>query len=185
MAFYDGLGKKIQQTGQGAIDKTKKGAESVKLNSAINNLDREIKEEYTEIGRIYYQKHANDVEDPDLIPHFQKVSENLAEIQNNRDQIDALKGLQKCPSCGMSISEDMTFCKYCGARLVPEFTAAGQTAEETAAEPAAEAVVAPEPAPEAEAAEEPAAEAPAFCAHCGAKLEPGTAFCPSCGQKVE
>ncbi len=183
MAFYDGLGKKIQQTGQGAIDKTKKSAETVKLNSTINNLDREIKEEYTEIGRIYYQKHANDEQDPDLIPHFQKVSDNLAEIQGNRDQIDALKGLQKCPSCGMTISEDMTFCKYCGAKLVPEFTSEGQPAVEEAAAAEAE----PEPAPEAatENEAEPAAETPAFCAHCGAKLEPGTVFCPSCGQKVE
>ncbi len=162
MAFYEGLGKKIQQTGQGAVDKTKKSAETVKLNSAISNLEREIEKEYTELGRKYYQKHAKDEQDPDLVPHFKKISDNLEEIQKNRDQIDEIKGMQKCPNCGRSISGTMVFCKYCGARLVPEYTESEESS-----------------------AEESAAAGATFCPGCGAKLDPGAAFCASCGMKIE
>ncbi len=156
MAFYDGLGKKIQQTGQGAIDKTKKGAETVKHNSAISNLEREISQEYTEIGRLYYQQHADEPQDADMAPHFQTISDKMAEIEEHRAQVDELKGMRKCTNCGAMISGTATFCNYCGARQVPEYTAQSES--------------------------EPAA---GFCPNCGAALEEGQMFCTECGTRIE
>ncbi len=70
MAFYDGFGKKIQQTGQSAIEKTKRSAETMKLNSAVSEQEREIQSVYTDIGKLYFKKYANNLEDEEMIPYF-------------------------------------------------------------------------------------------------------------------
>ncbi len=123
MAFYDNLGKRIQQTGQGALDWTRRNTEVTRLNGIISGLEKEITSHYTEIGRLYYQKHAGDEQDPDLVAHFQSISDNLKTIEDCKNQISELKGYRKCVKCGKEISGTAVFCNYCGARQIPEYTA--------------------------------------------------------------
>ncbi len=123
MAFYDGWGKKIQQTGQEALDRTKKGAEITRLNSSINGIEKEAAKKYEELGKAYYAKHAaDDTYDPDMESYFQDIDESMDQIEGYRDQIRTLKGLRKCPECGQEVSATAQYCNFCGAKLEPVVT---------------------------------------------------------------
>ena len=62
MAFLDEIGKKISQTGQDMMQKTKDTAESMKLNGAIADEEKRIQTLYLEIGKKYYELHAESYE---------------------------------------------------------------------------------------------------------------------------
>ncbi len=209
MAFYNEWGKKIQQTGQTAIDKTKKTAEVARLNSEINSLEKDIDVAYTDLGKAYFEKNASNVEDPDMVPYFKAISDKMDQIQECRDEITKLKGITKCVQCGMEIDEDAKFCHYCGARQVPEVNISDEAESEEETIPVCancgaplekDAVfcsncgkkvekedAAPEPVADEEESEEAVSEEETgpVCANCGAPLEEDAVFCSNCGQKIE
>ncbi len=192
MAFYEGLGKRIQQTGQGAIDRTRKTAEVSRLNSSISSLEKEMRDDYEELGRAYYEKYAaSGTDDPDMIPYFQDLDGKMEQLEVYKEQIRNLKGIRKCVNCGMEISADATFCNYCGTRQPPVAaptsnvrrvcpncgaqledgqifcTVCGTNVENVAADQVSE------------------GPAPRHCVQCGQILEEDVLFCPYCGQRNE
>ncbi len=167
MAFYDGLGKRIQQGGQGAIDRTRRGAEVARLNSSINSVEKEAAKKYEELGKAYYEKHAaSDTYDNDMDQYFQDIDALMDQIEDYKDQIRALKGIRKCPECGQDVSATAQFCSFCGAKLEPVVS---ETTEE---------VLEPEPV------EEIVVEKIVVCPSCGAELDEDAVFCTVCGHKV-
>lgn len=52
MAFFDDLGKKITQTGQGVVQKTKDTAETIKLNGMISDEEKNIVNFYESNVRV-------------------------------------------------------------------------------------------------------------------------------------
>lgn len=58
MSFFNDLGKKISETSQGAVNKTKAMAETSRLNSAINDCKNKIDMAYREIGNFYVNKYG-------------------------------------------------------------------------------------------------------------------------------
>ena len=63
MALFDQLGKKLAQTGQSAVKKTKDMAEVAKINSMISDEEKSINNNYYQIGKLYGSMHGNDCED--------------------------------------------------------------------------------------------------------------------------
>jgi hypothetical protein len=55
MAFFEDLGKKVTQTGQEAIKKTKIMAQTTKINSQISAEKRVIADNINKIGERYYE----------------------------------------------------------------------------------------------------------------------------------
>lgn len=91
MAFFDDLGKKISQTGAEAADKAKEVAQVAKLKSRISDEERNIKQQYIQIGKAFYEANPDCVTAPyaDMIAAI-KVSEgNIASLQRD---IDIAKG---------------------------------------------------------------------------------------------
>lgn len=118
MAKFNDLGKKIKTTGQGAVQKTKDLAGVTKLNSQVSDLEKEIKESYTDIGKWYYQKFLEEP-DADVAKYFETIAADVEKIEELRAQIRELKGLVICPGCGAEVKEDAAFCDACGAKLIP------------------------------------------------------------------
>ena len=73
MAFLDALGKKISQTGQDVVQKTKDTAEIIKYNTMISDEERRINEFYAQIGKTYVDLHADSYE----IPFTEKEHQDL------------------------------------------------------------------------------------------------------------
>ncbi|MCD8218368.1 MAG: zinc ribbon domain-containing protein [Clostridiales bacterium] len=159
----------------------------MKIKSAISDLEKDIQTQYTEIGKAYFMKYAQNIQDEEMIPYFKKIQDNLEQIDKHQEQLRVLKGVVKCKNCGMDIPDTATVCSHCGARLVPDVTIAapvrkcpncGVVLEEGSlfCTECGTSVV--------DNAETENTEETLVCKSCGAVLQPGQAFCPACGQKV-
>lgn len=116
MAFFDELGKKISETGQGVVQKTKGTAETMKLNSLISDEEKTMENLYTEMGKTYFRLHA-DSSEPLFAGLIAGIKQSQAKIEQYSEQVKKLKGIVRCPSCGGEVPYGAPFCSSCGAGM--------------------------------------------------------------------
>lgn len=116
MAFFNDLGKKITDAGQGVAQQTKNFTDITRLNSTISDKEKAVTQLYTSIGRSYYSRHKDDPECQEK-QSVEQLTALLAEIDQLQAQIREIKGIVVCPSCGTETTQDAAFCKSCGAKL--------------------------------------------------------------------
>lgn len=205
MGFLDELGGKITNVSNQVTSKAKDGAEQLKINSEISNLQSQITQHYQRIGSMYYAQARGGQGEQDYESELTAIDQLNALIAEKQARSEEIKAKITCSACGVTIAGDYAFCPNCGAPLMrPASTAPAAapapTAEAAAPEtpvapveepaapaPAPEAPVAPEaPAPVEAPAAEPAAPAAAahMCPKCGAPVEDGALFCMECGTKL-
>lgn len=63
MDFFDKIGETLSTKGKEVSDKAKDMAEIVNLKGQIHTCEELIKKRYTEIGKIYYEKHGSTPEE--------------------------------------------------------------------------------------------------------------------------
>jgi hypothetical protein len=160
MAFFEDLGKKVSQTGQEAIKKTKIMAETTKINSQISAEKRVIADNISKIGERYYELFC-DSPDENLAQFVAAIKEAQRKIEDCEDQINKLKGIESCPNCGTELKEGAPFCSNCGAKIEQ-------------AQPTGE---------WARPAGEPVEPVQRVCSSCGTPLADGVRFCGNCGSK--
>lgn len=155
MAFFDELGKKLTQGSQDMVQKTKDTAEVLKLNNIISDAERSIENLYSQLGKAYFELHADSSEDAlSQIVSDIKFTKNT--IFNCQKEIQQIKGLFLCTNCGANLDKDALFCSRCGTKIDrPVETPA--TVEETVY----------------------------HCKKCGAPVSEDYAFCINCGTKAE
>ncbi|MCC8120395.1 MAG: zinc ribbon domain-containing protein [Oscillospiraceae bacterium] len=125
MAFLNNLGKKITDAGQGVAQQTKNFTDVARLNSTISDKEKSISQLYAAIGKNYYDQHKNDEESPEK-EKLEQITALLAEIDQCRTQIQEIKGVAVCPSCGAEVAQGAAFCSACGANLKPSQEDGGQ-----------------------------------------------------------
>jgi len=138
----------ITETGKNVGEKTKQVGNTAKLNAKIISSERSISENYTLIGKYYYDMYKENP-DAEIADAVNSVTASLETIAEMKSQILAIKGLVKC-SCGASCPIEDSFCGKCGAVLEkPEPVVEEEVVEEAAEEKAdIEIVVAEEVAAE-------------------------------------
>ena len=155
MAFFEQLGKRLTDAGQGVAQQTKNFTDVTRLNGTISEKEKKISQLYAAIGQAYFERHRNDA----AAEEAQKIGEInalLAEIAQCREEIKQIKGVVKCPSCGADVALHCAFCSACGARF-----------------------------PQDEAAGQPAAADARLCPSCGAAVPKENLFCNRCGTKLD
>ena len=155
MAFFEQLGKRITDAGQGAAQQAKNFADVTRLNSAISDKEKKIAQLYQNIGQVYYERHGSDPA-PEHQQAVEEIKGLFAEIAQNQEEIKQIKGIVKCPNCGADVPLQAAFCNACGTKM-PQSTP-----------PAA-----PAPAGDMQT-----------CPSCGASLPKGNLFCTHCGAKL-
>lgn len=133
MGFLDTLKGAISDAGSTVAKKSKEASDTMKINSAIKQDEKKIKDAYYQIGQKYVELHAEDPEEG-IAELMEIIKQAQAEIEENKKKLDELKAKNVCPSCGAKVAEGNKFCPACGATLVTE------EAVEEAAEVAEEAV---------------------------------------------
>lgn len=118
MAFLDNFSKKITLAGQTAIQKTKEITDVARLHETILSEEKNIKENYNRIGMLYVELHADDYEDS-FGDKITAIKESEIKIQNCRQQIKEIKGIDYCRKCGAEIPLNAAFCSSCGASVEP------------------------------------------------------------------
>lgn len=162
MAFFDdlsknidGLGKKITQTGQDAMNKTKGMADTFKLNSQLSDEQNELKNIYASIGELYVKNHAEDAED-EYAAFIARANTANVKIAQLKEEIARVKGVDTCPNCGREVKNGTAFCPGCGTKMAEQ----------------------PQP-------DYVAPQAVKTCPECGKELPADAGFCTSCGAKME
>lgn len=187
MAFFEEIGKKISQTGQDMVQKTKDTAETMRLNSAISDEEKRMQGLYAEIGQRYFELHADSYE-PELEELVLSVKECNTRIENYSEQIKRLKGIVRCPHCNGEVAYGAPFCSTCGSKM-PDVEV--ETAVESNVRRCKNCGL-------------PLADGAGFCTNCGTQAAPspeeanvrrcvrcsqvlpdGVLFCTGCGTKVE
>lgn len=156
MAFFDDLGAKLTSAGQKTMKKANDLTDSAKLTMRTNELNRAVQELYTKLGEQYYTLYGKQPAEG-LEDLCREIAENQEEIQKLRMEIQRIKQIKVCPSCGSENPSDANFCSKCSAAL-PEF---------------------PKPAPAPTGRTCPSCgssvgETALFCTKCGTKLAPAS-----------
>lgn len=116
MAIFEGLGKKISNAGQSAVQKTKGMSDISKINNLISEEEKKLGNVIFQIGKKYVSKHYNDEvsEFPELIAEIHRLEDA---ISGYKQQILQIKGLARCERCGAEVPIANAFCSGCGAPM--------------------------------------------------------------------
>lgn len=155
MAFFEDLGKKITETSQGVVQKTKDTAEVIKLNGMISEEEKNIANLYAEIGKTYFNLHLNSYE-PSFENMILGIKNSQVKINDYSEQVKKLKGIVRCRNCGGDVPYGAPFCSTCGSKM-PLQNSVQSTGSNNITR----------------------------CVNCGAVLGEGVAFCTNCGTKAE
>ena len=154
MAFFDDLGAKLSKTGQKTMQKANELADITKLNLRTNELNRSIQDLYAKVGEQYYALHGSQPEAA-LAELCAGIDSAKAEIDQIKTEIQRIKQIKVCPSCGYENPSEASFCNKCGVAL-PELAPAA---------PKADGPVCPQYGAQVMAGAQ-------FCTKCGARLQP-------------
>lgn len=105
----------ITETGKNVGEKTKQVGNVAKLNARIISSERSISENYTLIGKYYYDKYKENP-DEEIAEAVNSITVSLETIADLKSQLLEIKGLVKC-KCGANCPIDDTYCGKCGAVL--------------------------------------------------------------------
>lgn len=197
MAFFDEIGKKITQTGQGVVQKTKDLADVAKLNSSIADEEGKINNNYYLIGKLYVSMHAADCEE-EFKGMILDVQACESKINEYREQLKVIKGIVKCEKCGAEVPNNIAFCSACGNPM-PHRDANGVESK-IKCESCGSLVnkgmrfctvcgspiksVAVENKVETQPPVQPTVQE-TLCPNCGSKVENDAAFCIQCGMPIK
>ena len=147
--------EKVGNFAQSAVAKSKEVAETTRLSVEISSLENKLKENWTKLGEyLLGNLELLPTDDEFVADIVAAVSELNAKIEQNRQQIAAIKNANVCPNCGADVGATSKFCASCGTAI-----------ERT-------------PAQQPEAAPAP------LCPDCGEPLAADAVFCVNCGKKL-
>lgn len=89
------------------------------LEKMITDEEGKIENSYTEIGKVYFELHADSCE-PAFAALVSNIKDSLSKIEDCKNDIRKLKGLMLCPGCGLEIPEDTYTCSECGFKIKEE-----------------------------------------------------------------
>lgn len=156
MAFFEQIGRKITDAGQGVAQQTKNLTETTRLNAKIAENKKKMSQLLFEMGQDYYKKHRKD-RDNEEQEYIDRVNELFREIIECQKEIEQIKTADVCKVCGSRIVEGSSFCMGCGTRLN-----ADQIEESFLI----------------------ISDSTRKCPVCGTSVDGDSAFCTSCGTKL-
>lgn len=201
MAFFEQLGKTINDASDSLKRKTQNFSEVNSLEKQVSSNQSVIQNMYVEIGRAYYEAHKGDAQDV-YADQCRVITDALNQIAQLQDQIRIKKGIQLCPNCGAQLAPGSVFCAGCGAQVAqpaqqqtngmvqPAGNAAPQAPVQPTGNIAPQAPVQPTgniaPQTPVQPTDNAAPQTPAakVCAGCGSQVPADSAFCPVCGQRI-
>lgn len=154
MGFFDNVGQSISNKSAAAAQKVKDVTEMSRLNGVISTEEKNINEQYTLIGKKFYE--ANLAEPGEYVNFFNNIKESLDKIEDARKQIAALKKTVTCPGCGNEVDKSSAFCNKCGYNMAQVIAAANPAAAPTVH----------------------------TCPQCNAEVDADAKFCNACGAKL-
>ena len=151
--MFEKLQEKVKGYGNSIRQGTQKITDTQNVNKRLEALGREQNDLFRELGEKYFLRYKDAVPEEDAA-FFGKIAE-IERFKNDcRKELQAIRGVWVCDSCGSENVKEARFCGNCGA------------------------------ARPAEAASEEGAPAPEVCQNCGKPVPAEAVFCGSCGARI-
>ncbi len=198
MGFFDDLSRKVSDAGQTAVQKTKEMSDIARINSLVSQNETKINNLYTQIGKLYVEKYGVDGAES-FTELVNGIKEAEKQNEDYKKQVQDIKGVRRCPSCGAEVPKDAAFCSSCGSvmpkieEVIPEdmikcgkcgaLVKKGMKFCTSCGQP----IQMPEPDSVEETTEsdqivvDPAVKK---CPNCGVEMELDADFCSECGTKL-
>ena len=95
------------------IDKSRQVVDLTKIGVKIDKEEKNIEQLYANLGRVFYQvnKEAPEVMYEDLFRTIAGAKKQLAYL---KQEVDTVRGLKRCVSCGSELQATDLFCSVCG-----------------------------------------------------------------------
>lgn len=182
-SFFDKLSANLTNATRTVSQNLKNSTDASKLMSQITAENKNIQENLTAIGKLYYDicKDAPDDAFREMVESIAKSEQRIIELKESIEIIRSREpelvpvpeapssatpeqpspSLMVCMGCGNTYPTGTAFCSICGQKLVPQYQSA--------------------PSVKAEVVE----EQERFCPYCGKKVSVANqAFCDNCGNPV-
>ncbi len=114
-SFFDNLTDKMNVLGNKIVDATTSSTENIKLSNAIKTEERQIADNYKEIGIKYRELFGSDPA-PEMAALIQDIAKREMLIAEYRKKIQQNKGKVVCTGCGAEIDSTTSFCTKCGTK---------------------------------------------------------------------
>lgn len=100
------------------VGKTNNIIAQTKLSFALNETESKIKEIYSQIGKMVYDKYQDGESfEGDVLDNCLKISELKSEANDLKEKIAELKEYNRCPECGEHNKKTASFCWKCGCNI--------------------------------------------------------------------
>lgn len=116
MDFFNKLGSKITEAGQGVQEQAKIMTEQAKLNSTITSNEKTINNLYLELGKEYFELYKDEPQSFSLA-YIDKINQLTIDNVELKATLNELKGVMNCEDCGAECPITNNCCSKCGALL--------------------------------------------------------------------
>ena len=174
---------RMDNLGYGLGQSSWESAEIKKVTSQITAEQNALYQCYQELGEYYYRVFRQENRE-ELRSFVQRITSSMERIEQLQAEMQTLKGLVPCPSCGRMVPKNDLFCQYCGGKVLNRNVSVCNACGAVAAagtmfcsncgskmEVVGGSNVPPEPSGKR-------------CVQCGAVVEPNSSFCMACGAKI-
>lgn len=183
MAFFDDLGKKISQTGQDVVRKTKNFADTTKISAQIAEQERQLDKLYRQLGKHYYDK-CKDAPEEDLRMFVDAITQSQEWIRQQQAQIEQIKGTVKCAVCGSDVPDSYLYCSVCGSTMPQRKPNSPPEMKTFCPNCGSEAIPGQRFCAKCGMPADKVTGREKTCATCGAKMDAAVTVCPDCGSEV-
>ena len=118
MGFFDDVINTGKNVVSSAGKKTDSAVRLSKLKVKSTQINNDIRTRYEKLGEFVYQSaKSGEKNEEELNEHLSGLNNCYTELEEISKQIDELRNIVTCPSCGAKHKDDDTFCSKCGAKL--------------------------------------------------------------------
>ncbi len=112
---FEEISKKLQQLGIDAANSVQKMGEAYQASSKLSDAKKALNKLYAQLGKAMAEQMETAPEGMEDL--FQAIASAKIDVEACEKQIQAIKGVVFCPSCGKEGSRNENFCSACGTKL--------------------------------------------------------------------
>ena len=116
MTDFNQIFDKAKELAECASEKSQQIYQISKLKFELTQLKSKLEKNYSSIGKKVYESTKAEKEMPDFAASIEEIDLLLADIEEKKNLISALKETVRCSECGADICPDDPFCPKCGAQ---------------------------------------------------------------------